>query len=227
MLAIFCCRRMAVALAAIVAGCSSDPTILEQPGTAELRVVHASPAVGAIDVRVAQVSVVSGLAYGRSSGVLRVPSGTQVITVRSGGAQTAQFSANLATDHGNALTVGEDTMQVSRVIPDTGSAVSNRANIRLINVVGATTADPTLLHLRLRFPDVADSTAVIGLDAKVASHGPMMYFNPGHFTASFVAQGSTAVLAQAEFDVVAGGKAAIVLERSSSGMYAVRIVTEP
>lgn len=217
----------ALALAAVVAGCSSDPILPKQPGTAELRVVHASPAVGDIDVRVAQVSVVSGLGYGRSSGVLRVPSGTQVITVQSGGAQIAQFSANLASDHGNALTVGEDTTQVSRVIPDTGFAVSNRANIRLINVVGATTADPTLLHLRLRFPDIADSTAVIGLDAKVASHGPMMYFNPGHFSASFVAQGSAVVLAQAEFDVAAGMKAAIVLERSSGGTYAVRIITEP
>ena len=221
-------RSAAVVLAAVALACSSNPNDPDGDGTAELTVVHASPTVGSVDVRVADLSVVSGLAYGRSSGVLRVPSGTREITVRSGSSEVARFSAHLKADQGTALTIGEDTTQVSPVIPDTGIAVSNRANVRLINVVGPTTAPPTLLSMRLNFPDVSpDSIAVIGLDAKVASHGPLMYFNPGHFRVWFVPQGSTTVLTQAEFDVAAGEKALIVLERNASGAYAVRIVREP
>jgi hypothetical protein len=82
--------------------------------------------------------------------------------------------------------------------------------------------------VRLGFPGVAaDSTAVFGLDAKVASHGPLWYFDPGHFRVAFVPKGSTTVLASTEFDVAAGGKALIVLERDASGAYSVRIVREP
>lgn len=208
--------------------CSSDPTI-PNARDAELTVVHASPATGLVEVRVAERAVVSGLAYGRSSGALRVPAGPGVIAVRSAGTEIARVSANLAADERMALTIGEDTVQMSPVIPDTGFAVSNRANLRLVNVVGPTSADPTMLSMRLSFPDrlSPDSIAVIGLDAKVASHGPLMYFDPGHFRVWFVPQGSTTVLAQAEFDVAAGEKALIVLERGASGAYSVRIVREP
>lgn len=218
---------IAAVLSAALAACSSDPTI-PNAGNAELTVVHASPATGLVDVRVAERSVVNGLAYGRSSGAVRVPAGPGVITVRSGGNEIARVSADLGANEGMALTIGEDTTQMSPVIPDTGFAVSSRANLRLVNVVGPTDADPTMLSMRLSFPDrlSPDSIAVIGLDAKVASHGPLMYFDPGHFRVWFVPQGSMTVLAQAEFDVAAGEKALIVLERGASGSYSVRIVRE-
>jgi hypothetical protein len=218
----------AVALLAVVVGAScSDPVDPPVQGSAALRVVHASPLLGAIDVRVADVSAVSGLGFGHTSPLVTVPSGVQVITVRSNGSLVAELSANLMTDRDNAMTVGRDTTQISPVIPDTGHAITNRANIRLINVVGSNKTDPTLLQVRLRFPDVGDSTALLGLDSKIASHGPLMYFNPGHFSLTIVPQGGTTVLAQAEFDVAAGQKRAIVLERSANGAYSVRIVVEP
>src|SRR5688572_11283233 len=69
MLAAFRVRSAALVLAAVTAGCSSDPsTPDDSSGKAELTVVHASPALGLVDVRVADYSVVNGLAYGRSSG---------------------------------------------------------------------------------------------------------------------------------------------------------------
>lgn len=220
---------LAVSVVATVVACSSDPTDPDdRAGKAELTIVHASPALGPVDVRMAELSVVTGLAYGRSSGAKLVPAGNRLITVMAGDSAVAEFSTTLTAGEAAALTIGEDTTQMGTVIPDTGVAVSSRANVRLVNVVGPTTADPTLLTMRLNFPDVSpDSTALIGLDAKVASHGPLMYFNPGHFRAVFVPQGSTAILAQTEFDVSAGETALIVLERNASGAYAVRIAKGP
>lgn len=206
----------------------SDPSNPGDPTKAQLTVVHASPALGPVDVRVSDVSVVTGLAYGRSSGARLVPSGERQIVVQAGDSTVAEFTTSLAAGESRSLTVGNDTTQMGTVIPDTGLAVSNRANLRLVNVVGATTADPTLLKMRLNFPGVSpDSTALIGLDAKVASHGPLMYFDPGHFRVAFVPQGSTTVLAATEFDVAAGEVALIVLERNAAGTYAVRIVRGP
>jgi hypothetical protein len=68
---------------------------------------------------------------------------------------------------------------------------------------------------------------VFGLNATVPSHGPLMYFNPGHFRVRFVPEGGTTVLTEAEFDVAAGEKKAIVLSRDDAGAYSVKIVTEP
>ena len=220
---------LAVIVGATVVACSSDPTVPDdRAGKAELTIVHASPALGPVDVRMADLSVVTGLAFGRSSGAKLVPAGNRVITVMAGDSAVAELSTTLIAGEAAALTIGEDTAQLGTVIPDTGVTASNRANVRLVNVVGTTTADPTLLTMRLSFPGVAaDSIARIGLDAKVASHGPLMYFDPGHFRVWFVPQGSTTVLAQAEFDVSAGETALIVLERNAGGTYAVRIAKGP
>ena len=220
--------RASALLAAATAACSSDPTIPDDRiGKAELTVVHASPVIGPVEVRVADQAIVSGLVFGRSSGAVLVPAGSRVITVHAGDSALAEFTATLTAGEGRSLTIGGDTTQMGTVIPDTGLVATNRANIRLVNVVGATTADPTLLTMHLNFPGVSpDSTARIGLDARVASHGPLMYFDPGRFRIAFVPQGTTTVLASAEFDVAAGETAVIVLERSTSGAYAVRIVRE-
>src|SRR5687768_14123358 len=84
MLDAFRARGSALLLTAFAVACSdpADPNIAD--GKAELTVVHASPAIGPVEVRVAELSVVTGLEYGRSSGALLVPSGTRLITVRAG-----------------------------------------------------------------------------------------------------------------------------------------------
>ena len=219
--------RAALLFSALALACSDDP-VIPAGSEAELTVIHASPATGPIDVRVADVSAVSGLAYGRSSGVRRVPAGAREIIVRSGSAEIARFTANLAVDQGTSLTIGEDTTQVGTVIPDTGIVASNRANLRVVNVVGTNASPPTLLALRINFPGVSvDSTAVLGLDTRVASHGPLMYFDAGHFRVALAEPGSTTALASVEFDVAAGEKVLIVVERSASGAYSVRTAKEP
>ena len=220
-----CCHRTMLLLIAVAGGCADGTSPHESP-RAELKVVHASTQVGAIDVTVGGIAAATGLAYGHSSPVVEVPSGPQLVVVRSAGAQVAQFTASLGTSHRNALTFGNDTAQVSAVSPDTGQPIATRANVRLINIASANTSDPTLLNLHLNFP--VDSTAVLAFDAKVPRHGSLMYFNPGRFVAQLVPQGATRpLLAEAAFDVAAGTKKAIVIERTELGSYSIRVVSEP
>ncbi len=218
---------LAIALiAAVVAGCVEDKRF--PAPTSQLKVVHAAPALGAVDVHVGDNAVISALPYGRSSGLTIVPAGALHLTFRAGGNTIAQLDLTLIPREIAAVTLGADTVQISPVIPDTGNAISNRANVRMINIAGKSTAAPTLLGVLLNFPDVsADSVAVFGLDATVPSHGPLMYFNPGSFRVRIVPSGGTTVLAEAEFNVAAGQKKAIVLSRDDAGVYAVKIVTEP
>lgn len=217
----------AAALAGCIAAACTDGTGTGGP-TTQLKVVHAAAALGAVDVQVGNRAVITGLPYGQSSALTDVPGGAQHITVRSGSVVIAQLDAMLTMAGVNAITVGDDTVQVTPVTPDTGIAISNRANVRMINIVGTNTSEPTNLDVLLNFPDVSpDSVAVFGLNTTIASHGPLMYFNPGHFRVRFVPDGGSAVLTEAEFDVAAGQKKAIVLSRSDAGVYSVRIVTEP
>lgn len=213
-------------LAIALVACS-DGTSTEGP-TTQLKVVHAASAVGAVDVQVGNRAVISGLPYGQSSALTSVPAGAQQLTFRSGSTTLAQLDVTLIPNGINAVTVGNDTVQVTPVTPDTGMAISNRANVRMINIVGTNTSPPVHLRVLLNFPDVSpDSTAVFGLNTTIASHGPLMYFNPGHFRIRFVPEGGTTVLTETEFDVAAGQKKAIVLSRDDAGAYSVRIVTEP
>src|SRR5687768_17183983 len=196
--------------------------------TAQLKVVHAASTVGAIEVRMGGTPLISGLSYGQSSGAVPVPAGQRRLTFRSDGTTIAAVDVNLSTDGLNAVTLNEDTAQVTPVIPDTGVAATNRANIRVINVAGTNTSSPTMLSVLINFPGVsADSVASLGLDATVPSHGPLMYFDPGFFRFRFVPQNSTTVLTQVEFSVAAGEKKAVVLERSADGTYSAKVVTEP
>lgn len=212
---------------AALAACSDGGPGTPGP-TTQLKVVHAASAIGAVDVDVGGRSVITGLPAGRSSALTSVPVGAQRLSFRSGATTFAELDVTLAPNVVNAVTVGDDTVAVTPVTPDTGHAISNRANIRMINVVGTNTSPPTLLRVLLNFPDVSpDSTAVFSLNTTVASHGPLMYFNPGHFRVRFVPEGSGTVLTEAEFDVAAGQKRAIVLSRSDAGAYAVKIVVEP
>ena len=85
-----------------------------------------------------------------------------------------------------------------------------------------------MLDVLIRAPDFPlDSVPKLGLDTRVSSHGPMMYFNPGSFRFTFVPQGGSTVLAQVTFDVAAGEKRSVVLDRESSGQYRARVVVEP
>jgi hypothetical protein len=208
-----------------IGGCSDSSS----PGAddAELRVVHATASLGSVDVLVDGEPVLSGVSFGASRGV-QVPSGSHQLTFRSGGTVLGEITANLTTEHVNAIVVANGAPQLSgTVIPDTGAVAVARANLRLVNVVGTNLSAPTDLQVLINFPGVsADSAARIGMDAKVASYSSLLYFDPGHFRLRYVPAGTNTVLAEAEFDIGVGQVRVAVLQRDANGQYRLSIAAE-
>ena len=213
---------------AFAAACSDAPSEpVPQVEQAELKVLHATAGVGALDVDVGDTRVISGLSSAKSAKTL-VPAGMQRVRIRQGATLLADLQTLLTTEHVNVVTLANGAAQVSAtVISDTGTAATNRANIRVINVASGITTDPTSMHLLINYPGVSsDSTAKLGIDTKIASHGTLMYFDPGEFRFRLVAQGSSTVLAERVVTVNAGEKRAVVIERGEDGTYTMQVVIE-
>jgi hypothetical protein len=213
---------------ALLSSCGGDTASPDGP-QADLRLLHASSSLGALDLSVGDQTLISNVAFGTSSPIVRVPAGEQHITVRAGGTVVGGLDVQLSTDHVNAVVVAGGVPQFSSdVVPDTGAVNPARANLRLVNVATGNSAAPTQLQVLLNFPGVsADSTAKFGgYDATVARYWSLLYFDPGHFRIRYVPQGTTTVLAEAEFDIAAGETKAAVLRRLDDGSYQVEIVKE-
>lgn len=219
-------RWGAVAGAAAALACGDGTGA--SPGEAEFQVWHATPSLGALDVRVGSATAVSGLQSGRSSRVVRVADGIRHIQVRAGTEVIGEMDYDLSTAYLNTLVIADSGLQFSGVVtPDTGTVASDRGNVRMINVVGSNTSDPTLLDVKVKAPNAnPDSIITFGMDAKVASRGPLMYFDPGHFIFTYLPEGTTTVLTEVEFDVAAGEKKAVVLERAEDGTYSASVLIE-
>jgi hypothetical protein len=216
----------AVGLAAIV-GCKES--IIDPPkDTAQIRLVHATPGLSALDMDVAGSAVIRGIAFGNTSAVVVVPSGSQQLVVRAGNQVVGNLSGSLSTSHINNVVVADGIASLSSVVDnDTGSVAPARANVRLVVTAAENTSDPTLLQALLTWSGAADSTMRFGIDTKVARYFSLMYFNPGHFTVKYVPTGTDGpVLAEAGFDVAAGEKKALVLSRGADGVYKVEVVVE-
>ncbi len=219
-------------LAALAALCgillAACGTSNEPAGEAELRVLHATPALGPVDVEVGGVTVVHGVAYGTTSTLVKVPAGEQHLVVRSGGQVLGALDPIFSLQHVNGVVVANGTPQFLTVVtPDTGQSASNRANVRMVNVVGTNTQPPTVLEVLVHAPNAnPDSVIKFGVDASIARYGTLMYFDPGHFSFTFVPAGGSTVLAQVSFDVAAGEKKAVVLQRAADGGYSVQVIVE-
>ncbi len=221
---------MMAAVGWLAAGCGESP--IGPPGgkTAKLRLLHASAATGAVDVMIGNSQVISNVTFGNGSPIALVAAGAQQLVVRSGGQVLGQLSGTLSTSHVNTVVVANGTANLSAVVTDTGAVDPTRGNVRLVNVAGPTSADPTLLQALLSATNqqgqAADSVQKFGFDAKVGSYGTLMYLTPGQVTVKFVAQGTPAVLTQVSFAVAAGEAKAVVLERGADGVYKSQVLTE-
>ena len=206
--------------------CSDSPN--GPAGGAALRVLHATPALGPVDVDVAGVTVIHSVAYGTASSLVQVPGGQQHLVVRAGGQILGELDLMLSLQHVNSVVVASGTPRFLEIVtPDTGQAISNRANIRMVNVVGPTSQAPTLLQVLVKAPSVnPDSVIRFGMDAQIASYGTLLYFDPGHFSFKYVPSGGSTVLTETSFDVAAGEKKAVVLERGADGVYRVQVIVE-
>ncbi|HEY9382949.1 MAG TPA: DUF4397 domain-containing protein [Gemmatimonadales bacterium] len=211
--------------ALLLAACGSSN---EPAGEAELRVLHATPALGPLDVEVGGITVAQGIAFGTASTLLSVPAGQQHLVIRSGNQVLGALDPMFSLQHVNSVVVTEGSPQfISLVTPDTGQSISNRANLRLVNVIGSNTQPPTLLDVLLHAPNAnPDSVAKLGMDASIARYGTLMYFDPGHFTVTFVPAGGSTVLAMVSFEMAAGEKKAVVLQRAADGTYSAQVVVE-
>jgi len=181
-------------------------------------------------VQVGGTTVISNVGFGSASAVTLVAGGRQTITVRAGGTVLGEVEHTLSETQLNTVVLAAGVPQFSTVVnPDTGQVANNRAKVRLVNHVGSSTAPPTLLHVKVKAPNAnPDSVLTFGLDAAVSRYWSLMYFDPGAFKFTFVAQGTTApVLAEVSFNVAAGEVKAVVLERAANGAYTAHVVDEP
>ncbi len=94
----------ALAAAGLLMGCSDDDKTGPN-GTAQVRVVHASPDAPAVDVLVDNQSVLTGVAYKDASGYLDVPAGTRNIKVQAAGGGAVVINANATVTKGSYYTV--------------------------------------------------------------------------------------------------------------------------
>jgi hypothetical protein len=216
--------RLAAAAVLALLACSDDDN--SSAGDAELRATNADATSATLDVDVGGTTVINGLAYGHTSGVVQVPSGTQEIVVRSGGTVIAELNSEISSSVINSLLVSAGSAQLaSQVDPDTGAVAPARANLRLVNVASGNTDEPVLLEAKLRAP-APDSVMTFGVDTRIARYGSLMYFDAGEFTMWFVPAGGSDVLATVTFNVAAGEAKAVVLERAASGEYTATVVVE-
>ena len=208
-------------------GCATESS---NPGTeAELRVLHATPALGAVTVDVAGVTVIQSVSYGMASDLVRVPRGRQRIVVRAGAQVLGELEPTLSDQHVNSVVVSNGTPRfLDLVTPDTGTTATNRANLRMVNIVGTNLDPPTLLDVLVKAPNAnPDSVMKFGVDTRIARYGTLMYFDPGHFNFKYLPAGGTTLLAEVSFDMAVGEKKAVVLERAADGTYRVQVVVEP
>lgn len=216
-------------LPAFLAACGSSATGGGGNTDAVLRAVHASPAVGPIDVLVDGTPVITGLTYGASSAEVTINAGQRHFVVRSGATVLGDMQHTATDSHVNSLVIAGGVPQFSTlVVPDTGQPEPLKANLRLVNVVGANLSPPTLLQVRIKAPNAnPDSVVTSNLDATVAAYWSLMYFDPGQFDIRYVPAGDTTTLASASFNIAAGEKKAVVLGRANDGKYYVSVVLEP
>ena len=207
---------------------SCGETVIGPPGgTASLRLLHASVGTGPIDLLIGNSLVIRDVAFGLGSPTTQVPAGSQRLVIRAGNQVLGEITGRLTTDHLNTVVVSNGSAHFTDVIPDTGAVHPERANLRLVNIAGSNTTEPTLLQAQITQTD-PDSVLRIDFDSRVTRYGSLMYLPsaPGKATVKYVVEGGSTVLTQVSFPITAGQARAVVLERATNGTYSAQIVIE-
>jgi hypothetical protein len=217
-------------VASLLLAACSDSTSSGGSGTVEFRALHVTSSLGPIDVLVGGTPVITGLAFGQTSAAVTIPGGSQHFIVRSGAQVLGDLQHTLDANHVNSMVISDSAPQFSAFVePDTGQPAPDKANIRLVNVVGSNNTAPTLLDVLIKAPNPnPDSVVTSHLDATIAAYWSLMYFDPGTFNIKYVPAGQPAtVLAEVTFDVAASEKKAVVISRADDGSYHVEVTVEP
>ena len=215
-----------LAAAVTLAACSDNMGTPAPALTADLKLVHADASAGPVDLEVGGTTVIQSLAYGQASPITRVPGGTQHIVLKSGTMIVATLDGTISETTLTSLLLSSTGAQFAAVVtPDTGAVATDRANIRLINVVGPNAEDPNVLDVKVTAP-APDTVMTLGVDTRISRYNTLMYFDPGEFTFKFQPEGVATVLTQVTFTVAAGQTKDVVLERAADGTYTASVVIE-
>lgn len=226
---------------AALASCSEPGGPAGGEGTATIRMMNAASGTSALDLVVGGKLVAGGVAYQQASPGVTVPGGMQTLAVRPTGE-----SGILASKSAELLPGGKYTLMVSgsatalvltpSVVVDTGNALPDRANLRIINVStvvmpqdSAQAPPPIPLEVYISAPGVPLPAAgsQLSLDARFSSYSTLIYFDPGTYVVRFVTPGTTTVVAETEaFPVAAGQVRAITLQRQPDGVWRTSVVAE-
>lgn len=135
-----------LALSLTTTGCSEDDDEVTESGTAELRVVHASPDAPAVDIYAEGVAtpLVSDLAYGQASSYLAVDEGSYNIQIRAAGSP-ATSSPVFET---GPLALG-DGVRVTAVAAGLLGSADPADRFRVLPLVEGFTGSSATAHVRI------------------------------------------------------------------------------
>lgn len=161
------------ALAVALVAASALTAAAQDPGSAELRVLHASPGAPAVDVYADGSKVLTNVAYGVISSYLEVPAGEHRIQVFATGSdvgtETPLIDATISLGADSMTTVAAtdrvDAIEL-QVVPDRPAPVSDAAQVRWVALaadlppVDVTTDGGDDLVSALEYPAVGDYLTV-------------------------------------------------------------------
>ena len=210
-------------------------------GTATLRMMHTAVGTSALDLVVGGQVIAGGVLFERASAPATVPGGNQTLAIRRSGESAVLISKSLTLTPGEEYTVmvsGSlgDLALTSSVVPDTGDARPDRANLRIINIStiviptdSSQMPPPIPFDVYITAPGaaLAGLSSQLSLDARVSSYSTLMYFDPGTLLVRFVTPGTTNVVATtAAIPIGAGEVRAVTLQRQSDGTWRTSVVVE-
>jgi hypothetical protein len=150
------------------AGCGDGKGLTTAPSTANVRIVHASPDAGAVDVLVDGRAILTNVQYKQTLDYTPVSSGGHVVAVRATGTSTDAFSVPVALGDGASYTVvargraaatGGNFGLGADVLADDASPATGRAGLRVVHAApGAVAVD---LYLTAPGASLAGATPTV------------------------------------------------------------------
>lgn len=227
----------ACTLALALAACNetTDPGL----PTSEVRLLNGGTAAPALDLMVGGQIVAQGIGADHASPFVDAPSGTQTLAIRASGTTTVLGSLSTTLVAGSrytVMTIGTGSTLTPSVVADTGLARSDRANIRIINLVENPPAapdsstPPLLLDVYITAPGASldGATPRLSMNGNWPSYSTLLYYDPGSWAVRFTTGGTKTVIAETGSIAIGAGQVrAVKLSRTPSGGWTTAVVEEP
>jgi len=234
-------RLSTLGAAALLALLACSDTGGPSEGTVTMRMMHTAVGASALDLMVGGQVIAGGVQFERASAPTTAPGGPQTLAVRRSGESAVLASKNLTLTPGEDYAVmvsGSlgDLVLTSSVVPDTGNARPDRANLRIINIStfemstdSSNMPPPIPLDVYITAPGVALAglSSQLSINAGASSYSTLIYFDPGTLMVRFVTPGTITVVATTTAIPIAAGEVrAVTLQRQSDGTWRTAVVVE-